>query len=370
MATGKVPRPFGVEEEYLLLDETEGVPVNLAAELVRATPELGGQTEREYFSSQLETATPVCLEGDAAEEALTRFRRTVSRAARSRGAVLAGTGLPPVGGDTVGRVTPKARYRLIEAEMRSAAEHQYGTGTHVHVEVPSPDAGIEVLARLARWAPALLAMTANSPLWCGETTGFASWRHIKGLSWPTAGYPLGFADAEEYHRSVAQLIDTGVVPDTGLLTWVARLSNNYPTVELRIADAQLEARDAVSFAVIVRALVDRALSEIEERAASPHYAPGLVNGADWMAGRNGLDSELIDPLTAESLPAFDLIERMLGTVETEIDRFGDRERVDRYLQRLRSRGGPASRQLEAFETAGVPGVLNLYRAASSTGSET
>ncbi len=363
VAAVNTPRSFGVEEEYLLLDAAAGVPVDRAAELIRATPELGDQTEREYFSSQLETATPVCREAEEAEAALRRFRRTVSRAAAARGVVLAGTGLPPVGGDAVGTVTPKPRYRLIAAQMRSAAEHQYATGTHVHVEVPSPDAGVDVLARLARWAPALLALTANSPLWCGERTGFASWRHVMGRSWPVAGYPQGFADAEEYHRAVARLIDTGVVPDAGLLTWVARLSHSYPTVELRIADAQLEAGDAVAVAVIVRALVDRALRESEDGRARPRYTPALVDGANWVAARNGLGSELIDPLTAESLPAFDLVERMLGTVETELDRFGDRARVERYVRRRRDEGDPASRQLAAFDDAGIAGVLDLYRGA-------
>lgn len=359
------PRTFGVEEEYLLLDAATGAPVNLAAVLMAETPELNSETDREFFSSQLETATPICHEGDEAQAVLEGFRSTVAKAAAQHRAVLAGTGLPPVGGDVVGTVTPKARYRLIEAEMRSAAQHQYATGTHVHVEVPSPEAGVDVLVRLARWAPALLALTANSPLWCGEPTGFASWRHIMGLSWPVSGYPLGFADEAEYRRSVSQLIGTGIVPDAGLLTWVARLSERYPTVELRIADAQLGAADAVAFATIVRALVDRALADCEVGTERPYYAPAVVNGANWRAARNGLAADLIDPLTAETLPAFDLVERMLSTIETELDRFGDRARVEQYVGCLRDTGDPGRRQLDAFEASGVNGLIDLYRREGS-----
>ncbi len=357
-------RTFGVEEEYLLLDATSGEPTDSAAELILATPELGEQAEREYFSSQLETATPICSDAEEAELVLKRFRIAVANAASESGVVLAGTGLPPVGGETVGTVTPRARYRRIETEMRGVAEHQYATGTHVHVEVPSSDAGVEVLARMGRWAPTLLAMTANSPIWCGEVTGFASWRHIMGLTWPVPGYPQNFADGAEYDRAVANLIDSGVILDTGLVAWVIRLSSNYPTVELRIADSQLRADDAVAFATIVRALVDRAVSEAEAGTERPRITPGLVNGADWMAARNGLASELVDPATAQALPAFELIDRMLGTVEEELDRFGDRSRVDRYVARLAANGGPAARQLAAFEKRGVPGLLELYRPSS------
>jgi len=356
-------RSFGIEEEYLLLDECTGRPVDRAAEMILATRG-SGRLEHEYFSSKIEVATPVCEEGDEAEAALASLRADAAGRARRIGVVVAGTGLPPVGGDVAGTVAPKERYRRIEAAMRSAAENQYTTGTHVHVEIPSREAGVDVLSRLARWAPALLAMTANSPLWCGEATGFASWRHIVARSWPLNGYPEAFESAAHYRRAVEQLITTGVVPDSGLLTWVVRLSENYPTVELRIADAQLEARDAVAFAVIVRALVHRALGEHRSGVPRPGYASAEVNGAIWLAARNGLDAELIDPFAGSALPAFTLINRMIGGIEHELVRFGDLDRVDAYLRRLRESGGPAARQLSAFARGGIGGLLDLYRNAA------
>ena len=365
---GEAPRSFGVEEEYLLLDRSTGVPSDRAADLIRAVPAERDAADREFFSSQLETATPVCREATEAEERLSAFRTAVSQAAIRHDVVLAGTGLPPVGGEEAGTVTPKARYRAIEAEVRNAGAHQYVTGTHVHVEVPSPDIGVEVLARIARWAPALLALTANSPIWCGEPTGFASWRHIKSLNWPISGYPPDFRDGEDYSRTIDQLVASGVLLDRGLVTWVARLSDRFPTIELRIADAQLGTRDAVAFAVLVRALVDRAVREAEDGAPRERLAPGLLDGAIWMAARNGLESDLVDPLTAEQLPAFDVVERMVASVEPELGRFGDRELIEGYLDRRRRLGSPAHRQLRRFEDAGIAGLLDLYRSGSEEGT--
>ncbi|EYT56614.1 carboxylate--amine ligase [Leucobacter sp. UCD-THU] len=357
-------RSFGVEEEYLLLDVEHGAPTDLAAELVRSAPNSVAPAEREFFSSQLETATPVCRTAEEALDTLTGFRSALSREAADRGIVLAGSGLPPVGGDAAGTVTPKSRYRELDAQLRNAAAYQYVTGTHVHVEIPSPDAGVEVLARLAPWAPALLAMTANSPLWCGEPTGFASWRHIMNMSWPVAGFPPDFESGDDYARAVEQLVDSGVLLDSGVVTWLARLSQNYPTMELRIADAQLEAEDAVCFAVLVRALVERALSDAEAGAPRPRATPGLVNGAIWMAARDGLGADLIDPTTARSEPAFDTLERMVSGVEAELRRTDDLERVRGYVERLRRTGGPARRQLERFEDDGLEGLIRLYRDSS------
>lgn len=360
----RTPRTFGVEEEYLLLDKNDATPVDRAAELVYATPHLSDSTEREYFSSQLETATPICHTADQAEEVLTEFRRTVAKAAMSHDVVVAGTGLPPVGGDVAGTVTPKPRYRLIESLMRGVAENQYSTGTHVHVEVPSPDMGIEVMQRIARWAPTLLAMTANSPIWCGELTGFSSWRHVMGLTWPVSGYPVGFSTHAEYERTVQDLVGSSIVPDPGLLTWGIRLSDNYPTVELRLADAQLEARSAVSFATIVRALVEHTIAEVQSGVEQRRYAPAMVNGAIWLAARDGLRDQIVDVETSEALPAFALIERMLDTIDTELDAFGDRGRVDDFVRDLREFGGPAERQLSAYQRNGINGLLHLYRSSS------
>ena len=353
-------RRFGIEEEYLLLDATSGEPSNRAAEVAQAANGLGDRIEREFFASQLETATPVCREMSEAEEILTDFRVRAMTAAKESGVILAGTGLPPVGGESDGVVTPKPRYRAIDSEMRDVSARQYSTGTHVHVEVPSRDVGVGVLTRFARWVPALLALTANSPIWDGHGTGFASWRHVRGLSWPLAGYPPPFTDNEEYSRVLAQLVDSGIIIDSGILTWVARLSENYPTVEIRLADAQLSASDAVAFAALVRALVEHAIRDEAAGAERPRLHPSLVDGANWIAARNGLASDLVDPKLGSSVAAFSFIDRMVDNVAHILEDFGDRKRVADYLIRRRYDHGPSQVQLDRYAVDGISGLLKLY----------
>lgn len=356
------PRSFGVEEEYLLLDRLTGTPTNNAAQLIRDVPEQ--DADREFFSSQLETATPVCRTRDEALRSLQEFRASFSRSASDRGMVLAGTGLPPVGGEVPGSITPSERYHAIANELRGAAATQYMTGTHVHVEVPSRDVGVEVLARLARWTPALTAITANSPIWCGDDTGFASWRHLISASWPLKGYPPQFTDGADYTESVAQLVESGVLLDSGVVTWSARLSENFPTVELRIADAQLTPDDAVRFGLIVRALVDRAITDIESGTERERFIPGLVDGAIWMAARDGLEGNLIDPASGRGIPAFDYVDQMIASIRQELALNGDTQHIEQYVTQLRDEGGPARRQRERFASTGIQGLLELYREGS------
>ena len=364
MVSQRTPaRHFGVEEEYLLLDAESGLPRDAVVPLIAALP--GLQAELEYFESQLETATPVCSRADEAETTLRAFRTAASREAAKRGLVLAGTGLPPVGSDVPGTVTSKPRYQTISKAMGNLTARYYSTGTHVHVEVPSRDIGVEVMARMARWSAVLVALTANSPISLGSATGFASWRYLTTMQWPTAGYPPFFADGADYDAVVGQFVRSGILVDTGVVNWSIRLSDHYPTVELRTADAQLNASDTVAFAVIVRALVSRCIVEAELgiTRADPHL--DLVKGAHWQAARNGLGSELVHPITGDSVPALAAVDALIDHVRDELDAAGDLERVETYVARRRTTGDPASAQLRSFAAGGVPALLQLYREHSA-----
>lgn len=362
VSQGTPARRFGVEEEYLLLDAETGLPRNAVGPLIEALR--GLRAELEYFESQLETATPVCTQAAEAEDTLRTFRSAASQAATDLGLVLAGTGLPPVGSDVPGTVTAKPRYQEISRAMGNLTARYYSTGTHVHVEVPSRDIGVEVMARMARWSPVLVALTANSPISLGVPTGFASWRYLTTMQWPTAGYPPYFEDGDDYDTVVGEFVRSGILVDTGVVNWSIRLSDHYPTVELRTADAQLSAQDAVAFAVLVRALVSRCITETElgTLRRDPHL--DLVKGAHWQAARNGLSSDIVHPLTGDSVPAQEAVAAFVEHVHDELAVAGDLELADEYLARRRREGDPASLQLQRFGAGGLSGLLELYRERS------
>lgn len=47
--------------------------------------------------------------------------------------------------------------------------------------------GVAVLDRIRPWLPPLLAMTANSPFWHGNDSGYASYRQQVWGRWPSSG---------------------------------------------------------------------------------------------------------------------------------------------------------------------------------------
>ncbi|WP_053386324.1 carboxylate-amine ligase [Leucobacter japonicus] len=359
-ATPAAPPRFGVEEEYLLLDAQTGAPRDAVDEMIAALP--GRLAEHEYFHCQLETATPVCDSNAQALNALSEFRVAAADAADNVGVVLAGSGLPPLGGERHGTRVGKQRYHDIESAMRGMVTRYYSTGTHVHVEVPSRDAGVGAIARIAPWSPILVALTANSPIWLGEETGYADWRFMSIQQWPTSGYPPKFDDAAEYDRVVSGLVRSGALLDGGLVNWLVRLSDKYPTIEARLADSQLTAGDAVAYGLLFRALVARALREYELGAVVEEPQRDHLRGAHWVAARNGLESVLVDPASGDPRPAFDVVDALLDHVAPELERAGDLALVTAFVER-RKQGGGARAQLEHWRSGGISALLGLYRGA-------
>lgn len=350
---------FGVEEEYMLLDAITGEPKNVSETIIEALP--GLRAEHEFLHSQLETATEICEDVDEALEELHTFRTRVSEVATELGVVLAGTGLPPIGGEVPGQVVTKPRYLEIAGSMRGMVTRYYSTGTHVHVEVPSRDLGVEVIGRIAQWSPVLLAMTANSPLWLGEDTGFESWRYLTLQQWPTSGYPPHFEDAAEYSRVVHDLVGTGALVDTALVNWTVRLSERYPTIEIRLADSQLIAEDSVAFALVYRALVAQALEDSADGISWEPVQPDILRGAHWTGARFGIAEHLVSPETGELTPAFDVIDQMLDYAREHLVAAGDWPHVQAWVRRLRAHGGSGAWQRSRWEAEGMEGLLRLYR---------
>ena len=241
----------GVEEEFLLLSPATGLPVADAVRVRAAAGVLSsvaaGEIGPEMLQAQLEVNTPVCKNLRVLGDHLTRLRAVVNGVAAGAGLRAAACGAAPLRDPTPVPVMPGERYRLMSADAGRLAEEQLINGMHVHVGVPDRESGVGALNRIRSWLPVLAAIGAGSPLWDGGDTGFASWRTLIFSRWPVSGPPPAFADAADYAQRAQALLDSGVIRDLGQLYWHARLSERYPTIEIRVLDVQLDVEDAVTW---------------------------------------------------------------------------------------------------------------------------
>jgi carboxylate-amine ligase len=353
---------LGVEEEYFLLGPG-GLPEPRSA-LVRALAELEpvlarGEVDSELLQAQVEIATPVCATLDEVAGHLTRLRHAVASAAARLDCRVAATGGAPFAPDQAVPVTPDRRYREMRTEAARLVDEQLINGMHVHVAVPGRAAGAGCLLRLRAWLPVLVALGANSPFWEGRDTGFASWRTVVFDRWPASGCPPRTADAEEYEQAVRALLATGVVPDRKQLYWHARLSESYPTLEIRATDVQLDVDSAVTLAGIARGLVATALDEAARGVPALDPPDGVLTAANWHAARHGLSDTLVDPRAGTPAPAKDVVAALLDHIAPALRVHGDLDQVTEGAGRFLAAGTGATRQRTALTTDGVDGLLDL-----------
>jgi glutamate---cysteine ligase / carboxylate-amine ligase len=358
---------LGIEEEYLLLNPITGLPEPVAqkvsAELEGSAQVANDDIQRELLTCQIETATPVCTTLTEAEESLLNFRRNLDAAARKAGVRAAAVATAPRIEESYPEITDKQRYHDLKASAKGIVADQFVNGLHVHVGIPDKETGVQALNRIRPWLPAIVALSANSPFWLDRDSGFASWRIVHYRRWPVQGCAPVFADADDYERRIQRLVDIGVIIDRGVLTWVARLSDHYPTLEVRAGDVQLEAQDAVLLGALIRGLVATAVEDV--RADRPYARPDdeLLDAALWQAGRNGLTGKLVDLESGVLVPARGHIDALIRRIRPALEDEGDADWVDAGLETLWQRGTGAERQRRAMEAGGMPALLDLFSAS-------
>jgi carboxylate-amine ligase len=366
-----VTRTVGVEEEFLLVGSTDPLPVPAGEEVAETAtrdstaPSSSGQFEHELKREQAELGTDPCESLPELARQLQSRRAELSRSARRHGARLAALATSPLPYRPT--PTPDRRYQRIEEVFGQVAAPQLTCGMHVHVSVGSEEEGVRVIDRIGPWLAPLLALSANSPFWQGEDTGYASYRSVVWGQWPTAGATEPFGDLAGYRRVRAQLISSGAALDDGMLYFDARLSARYPTVEIRVADVCPEVGDAVTVAALTRALVDTAAADAEQGRPLDGVRAELLRAAAWRAARWGVTSELVEPSSATLQPAWTVVDALVRHVSAALAEAGDTGVVDRGLSAIRTRGTGSELQRAAFAAAGsLSDVVNTVVARTTS----
>ncbi|MCX4804255.1 glutamate--cysteine ligase [Streptomyces sp. NPDC058682] len=354
-------RSVGVEEELLLADADSGEPLAVSGAVLAAADraatagaadgkDSGHTFEAELQEEQVEFGTrPVTEMGELQEEIL-RWRAEAARHAAAAGAVVAALGTSPLA--VRPSMSPGHRYEWVSRQFGMTAQEQLTCGCHVHVSVESDEEGVAVLDRIRLWLPVLTAMSANSPFWQGEDTGYGSYRSRVWNRLPAAGPVDVFGSADRYHAEVRAMVESGVLRDKGMIWFDARLSASYPTVEVRVADVCLDASTPVLLAALVRALVETAAREWRAGEPPARVSTGLLRLASWQAGRSGLDGPLLHPETLrEAAPeaAVDALYRHVGDALVDS---GDEEFVRAAIARLLEHGNGARVQRSLLRSEG------------------
>jgi carboxylate-amine ligase len=306
-----------VEEEFALLDPESLDMVNRYEEL-RAAIDLTALAQNaagELIASEIEIKTGRQPSVLGAITALPERREELVAVAQPLGLELGTTGSHPWANWKDQRIIDTPHYRRNDELLRYVVWKNTTFGLHVHIGIRGADRAIRVTDALRNWLPELLAVSASSPFAEGVNTGLHSARtQIFTRYFPRCGVPDALGSWEAYESYVRFLYETRSVDEHTQLWWSVRPHLAFPTVEVRICDAQPDVGEAQALTALVVALaarVARALDEGEAIEPQPHR---LLEENLWRAIRYGLSGELIDLERGDVLPARARLERLVEWV--------------------------------------------------------
>ncbi|BFU43474.1 glutamate--cysteine ligase [Krasilnikovia sp. MM14-A1004] len=359
---------LGVEEELHVVDLR-------TRELVPRAPEVLARLDPDHYSAELhrsvvETNTPIAATLDDLREGIVALRRRAIGVAETQGLGLVAAGTVPLVNMDSPPVTPTSRFRQMLDDYQLLVREQLICGAQVHVGVPDRDEAVAVAQRVTPYLPVLLALSASSPYWMLEDSGYASTRSLIWMRWPTAGDSGTVTSAADHDALVADLIASGTITDPKMIYFDVRPSAHVPTVELRVTDSSPDVDTVVLLAGLFRALVLRARHEHRAGGPPARVRAPLHRAAMWRAARSGLEGALLDlPRSPAPVFAAVAVERLVADLRPWLEELGDWEQVFDLSVSALSRGSSAARQRRAMARRGrLSDVVDLLLADTRGGA--
>ena len=319
-----------VEEEFAILDPETLALTNRFEELqaIAEGTELEEHLVGELIASEVEVRTGRC---DTFADVVSRIseRRTQLRTLADRlGVGLGGTGTHPWSPWQEQRIIDTPHYRRNNEILQYVVWRNNSFGLHVHVAINGADRVVQVTDGLRAYLPELLALSASSPFVENVNTGLHTARtQIFTRFFPRCGVPDVYGDWATFEEYVRLLYDTGSIDEHTQMWWSVRPHLAFPTVEIRVCDAQPLQEEAISLAALAYSLtvrIARAVDEGEPLLLPPHR---LIEENFWRAIRHGLSGDLIDLRTGRVRPTRAAIEELIEWVQPVVGELGTAEHL-------------------------------------------
>ncbi|EMQ99544.1 glutamate--cysteine ligase [Paeniglutamicibacter gangotriensis] len=190
-------------------------------------------------------------------------------------------------------VTDKDRYAKMIDRTQWWGQQMVIYGVHVHVGLDSRDKALPIVDGLINYQAHFQALSASSPYWGGEDTGYASHRALMFQQLPTAGVPYHFEQWEDYEAYVADMMHTGVIDDISEIRWDVRPVPRFGTVEMRISDGLSSLQDIGAIAALTQCLVDDMSTTLDNGGTIDVMPPWFRTENKWRAARYGMEAIII-----------------------------------------------------------------------------
>lgn len=293
---------LGIEWELALVDRESGELVPAAHQVLAGIeakfPEIHEDpahpwVKKELLLNTVELVTGVCRTVSEATGQLTEAMNAVREIIDPMGLDVFCAGSHPFDVPATQLVTNAERYQKLIDRTQWWGRQMLIWGVHVHVGLDDVNKAMPVMNGLLNYFPHFQAISASSPFWEGEDTGYASQRALMFQQLPTAGLPFQFRTWEGYEAYVRDMMTTGVIDDVSEIRWDIRPAANLGTIEMRVCDGVSTAREIGAIAALTQCLVQDFSDRLEAGETLPTMPQWHVQENKWRAARYGLDAIII-----------------------------------------------------------------------------
>jgi carboxylate-amine ligase len=308
---------LAVEEEFALLDPETLELTNRFEELKAAAAgtELDEHLVGELIASEIEVKTGRCKNFGEAAERMGERRAQLAELADRMGVALACTGTHPWSRWQDQRIIDTPHYQRNNEILQYVVWRNNSFGIHAHIGIRGADRAVAVCNAFRNVLPELLALSASSPFVEDCVTGLHSARtEIFTKLFPRCGVPDAYDGWQGFESYVRFLYETNSIDEHTQMWWSVRPHLAFPTIEVRICDAQPDLGDAQSLIALMYALGARFARALDEGEPLPDLPNRLIEENMWRAIRHGLTDGLIDFERKEVVPARARIEALIEWV--------------------------------------------------------
>ncbi len=302
---------IGIEWELALVDQDSGDLRQVAQTILDSVAPADG-TEHPHIKQELllntvEVVTGVCRTVGEATADLQRSIDELRAVTDPLRVELMCAGTHPFARWTQQKVTDKERYATLIDRTQWWGRQMLIYGVHVHVGIEDRDKVLPISRAMLTYYGHFQALSASSPFWGGEDTGYASNRALMFQQLPTAGLPFQFDTWAELERYVDDMLKTGVIDNFNEIRWDIRPSPAFGTLEMRICDGISNISELASVAALTHCLVEHFSRELDAGRELPSIPSWFAQENKWRAARYGMDAILIlDDSGREDLVTDDL----------------------------------------------------------------
>jgi carboxylate-amine ligase len=345
----------GLEWELMLVDPATGELVGRGPEIIDQVLAAASPDDRYSATAELLTNTVEITSGigrDVAEAVadIADAIAAVRRASDPLGVELMCAGSHPFAQWFDQAVTDKTRYHTLIERTQWWGRNMMIWGIHVHVGVEDQRKVMPLIGALSAYLPHLQALSASSPFWAAERTGYASNRALVFQQLPTAGLPWPLDDWAAYEGYLDDMVRTGIMADATEVRWDIRPAPRWGTIEVRACDGMSTLAELAAVAALTQTLVEHFSRELDAGRNLPTLPPWYHRENKWRAARYGLDAELIVDRSGIERPVRAHLEETLDELLPIAAELGCRAELE-GVRTILANGASYQRQLRVADDA-------------------